>query len=208
VKRTNKDKGQDTPLNKNEFTLLNRNQYYDLIVGREDIALDNWEHSFSKIFIHSGWDISRIRSYLKIFQDFHLKASHNRTDVFENFDQSNIYQFIIDSAKIIIIINRSYFIFLERVKKAEIPGSKTIGYYFYLDGGTLQPVLVSQTNREKIIELFKDSKTTNRIDFSCPSDLEERFGINYQELFAILYDLLSEMEITKKNGPLIDFRLK
>jgi hypothetical protein len=208
-KRTNKDKEKGAAIDKNEFTYLNRNQYSELIAGWDGIGYDNWEHSFSKIFTRSpGWDLFKVRSYLKTFKDFHLEESHNRPEYFTNLHQP-VYQFIMDSINILILINQSYSLFLERVKKAEIPGSTTIGYYFYLNGGTLQPVRVSQTNRDKIIELFRESKTT--IDFSCPSMLQERFRINYQELVAILSDLLSEtttITITKRNGPLIDFRLK
>jgi hypothetical protein len=209
-KRENIDTEKGDAINKNEFTYLNRNQYSELIAGRDGIGYDNWEHSFSKIFTRSpGWDIFKVRSYLNTFTDFHLKDSHNRPDYFTNRHQP-VYEFIMDSIYIMILINQSYFLFLERVKKAEIPGSTTIGYYFYLSGGTPQPVRVSQTNRMKIVELFNESPSPISIDFSRPSELQERFRINYQELFAILYDLLSETPTcaTKRNGPSIDFRLK
>lgn len=208
-KRRDIDKEKGRAINKNEFSYLNRNQYSELIAGWDGIGYDNWEHSFSKIFTRSpGWDVFKIRTYLKTFTDFHLGESHNRPDYFTNLHQP-VYQFLMESMNILILINQSYSLFLERVKKAEIPGSTTIGYYFYLHGGTLQPVRVSHTNRMNIIELFKESKDPVTIDFSCPSRLQERFGINYQELFAILSDLLlSETTPPDWNGPLIDFRLK
>ena len=76
----NKDKQNQIPLNKNEYTYLNRNQYDDLIPGWDGIGYDNWEHSFSEIFTNSGWNVYTVRSYLKTFHSYHLNVSHNRPD--------------------------------------------------------------------------------------------------------------------------------
>jgi hypothetical protein len=193
---------------KNELTYLNRDKYYEILTGRRgEIGYDNWLHTFSKIF--AGWDAFRIQSYMKSFYHFNLLGAHNKGEVLTSINQSDINQYIMDSIKTLVKINQSYHTFLDRVKRGEISGSTEIGYYFQLDNDTytIQPVRVLSANRTKITELLKESKNTS-IDLSCPSIIEQRYGIDYQEFFAILSDLLGDslevqLEITKRNDPII-----
>ncbi len=215
-KHVDMDKVRGFASSKNELTYLDRAQYYEILTGRSGggyggIGYDNWLHTFSKIF--TGWDVFRMRSFLKSFYHFTLLGAHNKEEVLTTMNQSDINHYIMDSIKLFYKINQSYYLFLERVKKAEIPGSTEIGYYFQLDKDnyTFQPVRVLPTNRGKITELLKESRTTS-IDLSRPSIIEQRYGIDYQEFMAILSDLLIEdtsrgqLETVKRNDPLLVLR--
>jgi hypothetical protein len=211
-KHIDKDKQCGFPISKNELTYLNRQHYFDILVARDGIGYENWQNSFSKILV--GWDIGQMRSYLKMFYQCNLQSAHNKEEVFTAKDQSVIYQYITDSIRLLVTINKSYFTFLEKVKKAQLSGSTQMEYYFTLDENrySVQPVHVSDENRKRIINLFKES--INTIDLSSPCFLEERYGVSYRELFAILADLLKEStdgletKVIKKNEPIITLKVK
>jgi hypothetical protein len=87
-------------------------------------------------------------------------------------------------------------------------------YYFPLDDkiSFLQPVRVSDTNRQRLIETFKRSRT-NVLDLSSPSDIENKYRMDYHEVFAILTDLQAgnvpgvEVKI-KRRDPIVILRIK
>jgi hypothetical protein len=58
----------------------------------------------------------------------------------------------------------------------------------FKDKEYLQPIRISSTDEQRVIELLKSSKT-NSIDLSCPSCLEQKYGIAYRKLFAILANI-------------------
>lgn len=142
-----------------------------------------------------------------------LVSAHNKEEVLTNVNQSAVYQYIIDSIRLTVMINKSYFMFLDSVKKNAISGSTDSEYYFALDEDkySVQPVRVSSLNRQRIIGLLEDS---NSIDLSSVSSLEQRYTIEYRELFAILSDLLNgstpgiETKVIKKNEPVIVLKVK
>jgi len=175
----------------NELTYLNRHQYYPILLG-PGIGSDNWEHTFSRVFL--GWDYVKMASYMQSFFKFNLTSSHNKIEVLRKARPSDIYDFIINSITFLVMINKCYFAFLDNAKKLEISGSKESGYYFSLDNlkdkYSLQPVRVSEENEKRILDLFKNR--TNTIDFSDPSSLEQKYSISYRELFAIIFRILKE----------------
>lgn len=210
------DRARGLASNNNELTYLNRNQYYEILTGSGGryggIGYENWLHTFSGIF--TGWDIFRMRSYMKTFYQFNLLGAHNKEEALTTINQSDINLYIMDSIKLFVKINQSYSMFLERVRRSEIPGSNEIGYYFQLDKDTYtsQPVRVLPANRKKITELLKESRNTT-IDLSRPSIIEQRYGISYQEFFAILSDLLMDasevqLDIVKRNDPMVVLKPK
>ncbi|HSA73652.1 MAG TPA: hypothetical protein VLD84_06840 [Nitrososphaeraceae archaeon] len=175
----------------NELTYLNRHQYYPILLG-PGIGSDNWEHTFSHVFL--GWNYAMMASYMQSFFKFNLTSSHNKVEVLRRARPSDIYDFLINSITLLVMINKSYFAFLDNAKKLEISGSKDSGYYFSLDNlkdkFSLQPVRVSNDNERRILDLFKNK--TNTIDFSDPSSLEQKYGVSYRELFAIIFRILKE----------------
>lgn len=96
-------------------------------------------------------------------------------------------------------------------KLLQITGSTEFGYYFSLDSckdkHLLQPVRISPESEKKILGLLRDR--TNTIDLSDPSVLEQKYGISYRELFAIIHKILKEngtnanVKIIKENSPVI-----
>jgi hypothetical protein len=146
--------------------------------------------NFFKDFSRLG--CAKYKSYFKKFVDFNVRSIHTKRDAFIPAIQSDINQFVISSINLLIRINQSYTNFLRKVKKIPKTEAAESKYYFALDDTTsfLQPVRVSDNNRQRLIETFKRSRT-NAIDLSSPCDVENKYGINYQEVFAILTDLLS-----------------
>ncbi len=62
----------------NELTYLNRHQYYPILLG-PGIGSDNWEHTFSHVFV--GWNYVKMASYLQSFFKFNLTSAHNKVEV-------------------------------------------------------------------------------------------------------------------------------
>ena len=134
-----------------------------------------------------------IRSFLKEFEKYNLRGTHRVKDAFTAVIQGDLIQFIRGSIKFIVSINESYFLFLENAKKEQISNSAEMRYYFPLEKSTyyLQPVRLLDSNRQRLVDRFKGSKT-NTIDVSSPSDVENKYGMDYEQIFAVLTDLFSQ----------------
>jgi hypothetical protein len=206
-----KDKERGLSLSENELTYLNRQHYYGIIAAEYGIGNDNWIHTFRITF--AGWSIGKVRSYLDMFYKLNLPSAHNKEEVLTKIHQSDVYQYIVDSIRLIVMINKSYFMFINSVKKTEIAGSTENEYYFTLDEDkySVQPVRVSSENRKRIIGMLEEPNT---IDLSSVSEMQQRYHIGYRELFAILSDLLRlstpgiETKVIKMNEPVIVLKVK
>ena len=211
-KHIDKDKERGFTHSRNGLTYLNRQDYFDILVAYDGIGHDNWINTFSKIF--AGWGIAQMRSYLDLFYQLNLISAHNKEGALTKKNQAEVYRFIVESIRLLEMMNRSYSLFLENAKKTERPGSSLADYYFslYENKYSVQPIHVSVTDQQRILNRLKES--INSIDLSDATSLEERYGIAYREFFAILADLLREdnsgtkFKFMKKNDPLIVLRMK
>ena len=189
---SDKDKQRGWTESKNELTYLNRHQYRGILFGPKQPGGSNWNHIFSKIFI--GWDFTKMNSYFLNFFDFNIIASHNK-EILESGDRSELLQHITDSIKFIININKSYEKFFQNLQKKNISGYSDHEYYFTLDNYDdkyrLRSVRFSSDAKERIIKSLEISKT-HVIDLSDPNILEQRYGIKYREIFALLTILIKE----------------
>ena len=217
-KHEKSDRNQGFGYSKNELTNLTRENYCGIIVGQHtynDIGTENWYRTFSKVFL--GWNPVIVKTYFRnYFVKFNIRSVHFK-DVFTPTIQADINQFIIYSIELLVRINESYYNLLQNVKKISKTGSsgstETL-YYFPLSNeiSFLQPIRTSDDNRRRLIETFKRSRT-NEVDLSSPCDIENKYGISYQEFFAILTDLLSgdlpglDTKI-KRRDPIIIIRAK
>lgn len=195
IRREEENKKQGFGVSKNEFTNLSRKEYCGIFVRDHyyrDIGEENWDRTFSKLF--RGWNMVDIRSFLKEFEKYNLRGTHRVKDAFTAVIQGDLIQFIRGSIKFIVSINESYFLFLENAKKEQISSSAEMRYYFPLEKSTyyLQPVRLLDSNRQRLIDRFKGSKT-NTIDVSSPSDIENKYGMDYEQVFAVLTDLFSQV---------------
>ena len=205
-----KDKKQGFTRTRNELTYLNRQHYFDILVAYDGIGRENWTNTFSKIF--AGWNMMQMGSYLDLFYQLNLVSAHNKEGVLTEPNQSDVYRFMVESIRLVVMMNRSYSLFLENAKKTETPGSSAAEYYFSLNQNkySVQPIRFSVTDRQRILDRLKDS--INSIDLSDAISLEDRYGIAYRELFAILADLLrddnigTKFKLIKKNDPVIVLR--
>lgn len=193
-KHETSDDRQGFGYSRNELTNLNRQDYSGIITGQQqfnDIGHENWYRTFSKIF--KGWDIVRTRSYFNKFIQFNIRGTHFKRDAFTPTIQSDINFFITSSLTLLVRMNESFFTLLNNTKKKQISGSTDMEYYFPLDENNssfLKQVRVSSDNRQRLVETFKRSKT-NTIDLSSPTDIENKYGMSYKEVFAIVVDLIS-----------------
>ena len=135
----------------NELTYLNRHRTYSIILGPKGVGSDNWRETFSQIF--TGWDFSRMHSYLDLFFRYNLTSSHNKTEVFRPEHQSDISQYLRDSVNLLVKMNQSYHRYLKMAQKLETPGSTELAYYFSLkefkDKFVLRPVTIDQSTKTK-----------------------------------------------------------
>jgi hypothetical protein len=186
-----KDKQHGFAECKNEMAYLNRHQYRYVLLGPSQPGNSNWHHVFSKIFV--GWDFIRMERFLENFFNINLVASHNKKEVLTAIHQSDIHQYILDSIQLLILINKSYYLFFQQIQKNRIPGTSEIAYYFSLDNfkdnHRLRPISISMDNQERIEQSLKSSRI-NVIDLSDYNGIEQRYGIRYREVFAILCNLL------------------
>ena len=211
-KKQDKDRG--LPISKNELTYLNRQHYYSIVIGRHGVGADNWMNTFSKIF--AKWDYQKMHSYLNMFYRFNLTSAHNKEEALKE-SGPNIFQYLIESIDLIIMINRSYSNFIDRAMKSEIIGYRELAYFFSLDDGkdkgNLQPMSIKNNDQDRIFDIFKASKI-NSIDLSSPTSIEQRYNVRYQDFFAILVTLIRDnpaeldFKIIKKNDPVIVLQIK
>ena len=117
---TDKDKKRGFTHNRNELTYLNRQHYFDILVAYEGISHENWLNTFSKIFV--GWNMTQMGSYLDLFYQLNLVSAHNKEGVLTEPNQSDVYRFMVESIRLVVMMNRSYSLFLENAKKTETPG--------------------------------------------------------------------------------------
>jgi hypothetical protein len=199
-------------ISKNEFLYLNRHDYSYVIRGPHSPGDKNWVHTFSKIF--SDWNEDKIFEFLQQFARLNLTSSHHKRDSLTHEQQTMIYSYIISSIDFVRKINQSYTSFLKGIQKVETTGSIRNEYFFSLDQckdiQELSPINISKEEAGRIIEMWRRSKE-NYFDLSNQQQLEQKHGMPYRQLYAILAVLLKgpqikgvgDIKITKENSPMI-----
>lgn len=208
-----KDSKIDLGISKNEFTYLNRHDYGQIIIGETSPTNKNWSHTFSKIFF--DWNKNQMLEYLDKFGKFNLTSAHYKDETLTHEQQTMIYKYIISSIDFLRRINQAYLLLLQSIQKLETAGGPTkYQYFFSLDQNKdiqeLEEIRILKDDAAKIIELWKKSKE-NHFDLSNIQQLEQKYGIEYRQVFAILAALLKEqpkeivksIKIIKENSPLI-----